>query len=103
MNLGTISLILGSVASFLGIVAYLYKGVNRGVQYNKARTLAQQGRITSVVSVVELQSLRIGNIEKYLALPAQERGRFQPSDELISLENKAMDEYENHHTNLTGL
>jgi len=103
MNLGTLSLILGSVASFLGIVTWLYKGVNRGVRHNKARTIAQQGRITSVVSVVELQNLRIGNIEKYLALPTQERGRFQPSDELIGLGNKAMDEYESHHTNLTGL
>jgi hypothetical protein len=103
MNLGTISVVLTCVASFMAILTYLYKGVNRGVQYNKARTLAQQGRITSVVSIVELQGLRIGNIEKHLSLPVQERGRFQPSDELLNLENKAMDDYENHHTNLTGL
>jgi hypothetical protein len=103
MNLVTLSIILGSIASFFAILTYLYKGISKGVQYNKARTFAQQGRITSVVSVVELQGLRIGNIEKYLSLPEPERGRFQPSNELINLENKAMDEYESHHTNLTGL
>jgi len=103
MSLGTISLILGSVASFLLIWGYLYKGITKGVKHNKARTLAQQGRIASVADVAEYQGLRIGRIEKHLSLPEGERGRFHPDDELIALENKAMDEYENHHTNLTGL
>ncbi len=103
MNLGTISLILGSIASFLLILGYLYKGVTKGVKHNKARTVAQQGRIASIANVAEYQSLRIGRIEKHLSLPEGERGRFHPDEELITLENKAMVEYESHHTNLTGL
>jgi hypothetical protein len=103
MNLGTISLILGSIVSCLFIWGYLYKGVTKGVRHNKARTFAQQGRIESIADVAEYQSLRVGRIEKYLSLPEQERGKFHADDELINLENKAMEEYENHHTNLTGL
>jgi hypothetical protein len=103
MNLGTISLILGSIASFLLILGYLYKGVTRGVKHNKARTLAQQGRIAAIANVSEYQGLRLGRVEKHLSLPEEERGKFYPDEELITLENKAMDEYESHHTNLTGL
>jgi len=103
MNLGTISLILGSIASFLLILGHLYKGVTTGVKHNKARTFAQQGRIASIAAVTEYQGLRLGRIEKHLSIPEKERGRFYPDEELITLENKAMDDYESHHTNLTGL
>jgi len=103
MSLVTISLVLGSIGSLFTVLAYLYKGVNRKIQYNKAKTLAQQGRTTSLANVAEFQSLRIGNIEKYLSIPEEERGKFLPSNELINLKNKAMNEYESHHTNLTGL
>ena len=102
MSLTTISILLGSLASFFTVLAYLYKGVNTRIKYNKAKTFAQQGRTTSLADAFEFQSLRISNIEKYLSLPPEERGSFQPSSELINLENKAMDEYEGHHTNLTG-
>jgi len=103
MNLGTISVVLTCIASFMAIFAYLYTGVTKSVKHNKARTLAQQGRIASVASVLEYQGLRLARIEKHLSLPEQERRRFYPDEELITLENKAMDEYEGHHTNLTGL
>jgi hypothetical protein len=52
MNLVTVSLILGSAGSLLTILAYLYKGINRKIKYNQAKTLAQQGRTTSLASVV---------------------------------------------------
>jgi hypothetical protein len=103
MDLTTISLILGSVASMFAILAYVYKGINRRIKYNKAKTSAQQGRTTALASAVEIQSLRLNNIEKHLSLPHEERGKFLLIDELIELEKKAIDEYENHHTNLTGL
>jgi len=103
MNLGTISIVLTCIASFMAIFAYLYNGISKRVKHNKARTFAQQGRIASVADAVEYQGLRTGRIEKYLSIPEQERGKFYPDEELINLENKAMDEYENHHTNLTGL
>lgn len=102
MDLTTISLILGSVASVFAIFAYLYKGINQRIKYNKAKTSAQQGRTTALASAVEIQSLRINNIENHLSLPQEERGKFLPTRELIELEKKAIDEYENHHTNLTG-
>jgi hypothetical protein len=100
--LTSISILLGCLASFFTVLAYLYKGVNTRIKYNKAKTFAQQGRTTSLADAFEFQSLRISNIEKYLSLPPEERGSFQPSSELINLENKAMNEYEGHHTNLTG-
>lgn len=103
MDLTTISLILGSVASVFGILAYVYKIIDRRIKYNKAKTSAQQGRTTALASAVEIQSLRIGNIENYLSFPKEERGKFLPARELAELENKAIDEYESHHTNLTGL
>ena len=102
MSLTTVSILLGSLVSFFTLLAYLYKGVNTRIKYNKAKTFAQQGRTTSLANAFEFQSLRISNIEKYLSLPPEEKGIFQPSNELINLENKAMDEYEGHHTNLTG-
>ena len=102
MSLTTISILLGSLASFFTVLAYLYKGVNTRIKYNKAKTFAQQGRTTSLADAFEFQSLRVSNIEKYLSLPPETRGNFQPSNELINLEQKAMEEYEGHHTNLTG-
>lgn len=63
MNLATISLILGAIASFLAILAYLYKGV----RYNKARSKAQQGRIVSLVRVIQIQGQRLTIIERHLS------------------------------------
>jgi hypothetical protein len=41
-------MLLGSLASFFAVLAYLYKGVNTRIQYNKAKKFAQQGRTTSL-------------------------------------------------------
>lgn len=95
MNLGTISLILGSVASVFAILAYLYKGV----RYNKARSKAQQGRIVALVQVVEFQGARLTILETYLS--KEDGGNYQISSGLIKLEEKALEEYRKHDTNLT--
>ena len=69
MSLTTISILLGSLASFVTVLVYFYNGVNTRIKYNRAKTFAQQGRTTSLASAFEFQSLRVSNIEKYLTLP----------------------------------
>jgi len=49
MNLGTANLIIGSLVGLIGILVYLLKGM----QYNKSRNRAQQGRIQALLQVVK--------------------------------------------------
>jgi len=93
MNLATINLIIGTVAGAIAILTYLWKGVKS----NKARSKAQQGRITSLAEAAILQNQRTSAIEKHLVTTSN----FQPSEGLAALEQKALIEYESHHTNLT--
>jgi hypothetical protein len=95
MNLATINLIIGSVAGVIGILVYLYKGV----RYNKARSKAQQGRITALVQIVEIQGERLTIIETYLS--KEDGGNYTVNSSLMKLEEKALQEYKNHDTNLT--
>lgn len=97
MNLGTIGAILGAIASFLAILAYLDKGVRN----NKARLKAEKGRVISLAEIVEIQGKRIEALEFYASLPKEEGESFKPNNPLIELENKAREEYRSHHTNLT--
>jgi hypothetical protein len=95
-HLGTISLLLGTIASFLAILAYLYKGV----RLNKARSKAQQGRITSLARVAQIQGQRLTNLEKYLS--KRDGGESQDFNSgLKTLENEAFEEYREHDTKLT--
>jgi hypothetical protein len=94
MNLATISLILGAIASFLAILAYLYKGV----RYNKARSKAQQGRIASIFRIQQIQGERLTIAERHLA----KKDESYPIDNgLQRLEEEAMNEYKEHDTKLT--
>jgi len=93
MNLATINLIIGTTAGAIAIFVYLWQGV----KFNKARSKAQQGRITSLAEVAIFQNQRVSAIEKHLVATSN----FQPSEGLTALEQKALSEYESHHTNLT--
>jgi hypothetical protein len=93
MNLATINLVIGVLAGAIAILTYLLKGI----QANKARSKAQQGRITSLAEAAIFQNQRTSAIEKHLVATSN----FQPSEGLIALEQKALSEYESHHTNLT--
>lgn len=93
MNLATINLIIGIVAGAIAILVYLWKGV----RFNKARSKAQHGRINSLADAAIYQNQRISAVEKHLV----ETSNFQPSEGLAVLEQKALSEYESHHTNLT--
>ena len=95
MNLGTIGLILSSLAALVTILAYLYKGV----RFNKARSKAQQGRIVALIQVVEIQGERLTIVEGYLK--NEDGGNYQINTGLIKLEEKALEEYRKHDTNLT--
>jgi hypothetical protein len=95
MNLGTVSLGLGSLAALFTILAYLYKGV----RFNKARSEAQRGRIVALVQVVEIQGERLTILESYLS--KEDGGNYQVSSGLMKLEEKALAEYKKHNTNLT--
>jgi hypothetical protein len=95
MNLLTISTILGALAALFTILGYLYKGV----RFNKARSRAQQGRIEALVQVVEIQGERMTIMEAYLS--KEDGGNYQVNAGLIKLEQKALDEYKKHDTNLT--
>lgn len=93
MNLVTINLIIGIVAGTIAILVYLFKGV----KFNKARNKAQHGRITSLAEAATFQYQRTSAIEEHLVATSN----FQPSKGLAELEQKALSEYESHHTNLT--
>jgi hypothetical protein len=93
MNLATLNLIIGTIAGVIAILVYLWKGV----RFNKARNKAQHGRTTSLAEVAIFQNQRISAIEKHLVATSN----FQPSEGLTTLEEKALSEYESHHTNLT--
>lgn len=93
MNLATINLIIGIIAGTIAILVYLWKGV----KFNKARSRAQHGRITSLAEAAIFQNQRVSAIEKHLVATSN----FQPSEGLTALEQKALSEYESHHTNLT--
>jgi len=93
MNLATINLVIGTVVGAIAILTYLWKGI----QSNKARSRAQQGRITSLAEAAIFQNQRTSAVEKHLVATSN----FQPSEGLIALEQKALSEYESHHTNLT--
>jgi hypothetical protein len=97
MTLGTIGAILGAIASLLGILAYLDKGVRN----NTARSKAEKGRVISLAEIIEIQGKRIEALEFHASLPREESESFKPNNPLIDLENKAREEYKNHHTNLT--
>ena len=96
MNLVTVSLIVGTISSGFVIFAYLYKGISRSISFNTARNKAQQGRITAVVDILEIQSERITALEDN----AKKNG-FVPTAGLKKLEQKAFEDYNSHHTNLT--
>jgi len=98
MNLGTIGALLGAIASFLAILAYLAKGVRN----NKARLRAEKGRVIALAKIVEIQSKRIDDLELY-ALRSEGEGsfQFQLNNPLIDLENEAKDESKKHHNDLT--
>ncbi|MEG4634763.1 hypothetical protein QUB56_35355 [Microcoleus sp. AR_TQ3_B6] len=93
-HLATISLVLGTITSFFAILAYLYKGV----QLNKARAKAQQGRITSLARVAQIQGQRLTTVEKRLSTKDED---FSMNSGLVELENEAFDEYREHDTKLT--
>jgi hypothetical protein len=97
MTLGTIGAILGAIASLLGILAYLDKGIRN----NTARSKAEKGRVICLAEITEIQGKRIEALESHASLPKEESASFKPNNPLIDLENKAREEYESHHTNLT--
>ena len=93
MNLATINLVISTIAAAIAILIYLWKGVKS----NKARSKAQHGRITSLAEAMVFNNQRLSAVEKHLIATSN----FQPSEGLIALEEKALSEYESHHTNLT--
>ncbi len=95
MNLGTANLIIGSLVGLIGILVYLLKGM----QYNKSRNRAQQGRIQALVQVVKYQGKRLTNLETYIA--KEDEGNYQINNELIELEEEAMSEFKKNDTLLT--
>ena len=97
MNLGTIGATLGVIASLFGIFSYLDKGIRN----NTARSIAEKGRVISLAEIIEIQGKRIEALEFHASLPREESESFKPNNPLIDLENKAREEYKNHHTNLT--
>jgi type II secretory pathway component PulJ len=95
MNLGTANLIIGSLVGLIGILVYLLKGM----QYNKSRNRAQQGRIQALLQVVKYQGKRLTNLETYIA--KEDEGNYQINNELIELEEEAMADYKKNDTLLT--
>ncbi len=95
MNIGTIVAILTGAGSFVGLLAYY----DQRIRYNKARTKAQQGRITALVQIIKLQGKRLTVVESYLA--KEDGANYQINGELIELEEEALEDYKAHDTKLT--
>lgn len=95
MNLGTANLIIGSLVGLLGLLAYLLQGM----QYNKSRNRAQQGRIQALLQVAKYQGKRLTNLETYIA--KEDEGHYQVNNELIELEEEAMNDFKKNDTLLT--
>jgi type II secretory pathway component PulJ len=95
MNLGTANLIIGSLVGLIAILVYLLKGM----QYNKSRNRAQQGRIQALLQVVKYQGKRLTNLETYIA--KEDEGHYQVNNELIELEEEAMNDFKKNDTLLT--
>lgn len=95
MNVGTILAVLAGAASFVAVLAYY----DQRIRYNKARTRAQQGRITALVQIIKLQGKRLTVVETYLA--NSDGANYQVNAELIELEEEALDDYKAHDTKLT--
>ena len=95
MNLGTANLIIGSLVGLIEILVYILKGM----QYNKSRNRAQQGRIQALLQVVKYQGKRLTNLESYIA--KEDEGNYQINNELIELEEEAMADYKKNDTLLT--
>jgi type II secretory pathway component PulJ len=94
VNLGTANLIIATLLGLIGILAYLFKGM----QYNKSRNTAQQGRIKALLQVVKYQGKRLTNLEAYIA---KEDGHYLVNNELIELEEEAMNDFKKNDTLLT--
>jgi hypothetical protein len=95
MNVGTIVAVLGSAGSFVAVLAYY----DQRIRFNKARTKAQQGRITALVQIIKLQGKRLTVVETYLA--KEDGNNYQVNAELIELEEEALEDYKAHDTKLT--
>lgn len=96
MNLGTISLILGIVASVIGILHHFAKGI----RYNNARGKAQQGRTSSLFKIIQIQSIRLTNIEERQSKAIKGDANIEaPDTGLIILENEAFEEDKQHENN----
>jgi hypothetical protein len=54
-----------------------------------------------LAEIVEIQGKRIEALEDHASLPREDGNSFRPNNPLIDMENKAREEYKNHHTNLT--
>jgi septal ring factor EnvC (AmiA/AmiB activator) len=95
VNLGTANLIIGSLVGLIAILVYLLKGM----QYNKSRNKAHQGRIKALSQVVKYQGKRVTNLETYLA--EKDESNYQVNNELIELEEEAMSDFKKNDTLLT--
>jgi len=95
MNLGTILGVLGSAGSVVALLAYY----DQRIRYNKARTKAQQGRISALLQIIKFQGKRLTAVETYLA--KEDGANYQINAELIELEEEALEDYKEHDTRLT--
>jgi hypothetical protein len=95
MNVGTVVAIVGGVASCVAVLGYY----DQRIKYNKARTKAQQGRISALVQIIKLQGKRITALETYIS--KEDGTNYQANTELLELEKEALEDYKAHDTNLT--
>ena len=95
MNVGSIVAVLGGIAWFVAVLAYY----DQRIRFNKARTRAQQGRITALVQIIKLQGKRLTVVETYLA--KEDGNNYEVNAELIELEKEALEDYKAHDTKLT--
>jgi len=98
MNLATIGAMLGAIASFLAIVAYL----DNKITTNRARLRAEKARMNSIVIIQGIHSRRITTLERHASRSKEEEPfQVEATNALIDLEEEEKAEYQKHQTDLT--
>lgn len=103
MNWATFSVIVGSIASLLAILAFIYKGskvVASAIKEEKNKTRSERARFETLWAIVQIQGEMLREVQNHLALPPAEREirEFHLRSSMSNLEQQAFERLASHKT-----
>lgn len=106
MNWATFSVVVGSIASLMAILAFIYKGskvVASAIKEEKNKNKAERARIETLWAIVQIQGEMIREVQNHLALPPEEREskEFYIRSSMSNLEQQAFERLASHRTDFT--